>query len=224
MLQNQHWTSSSDIGLSRSENNYSPTSPLATSPTSEITTPVPVLPSTYPHQSPLPRPVRLTNPITAPMFTGKRRRDNLNTQSQSLESFFQFGGDEFQARFKRQKKRLEDWDAKGGFNIVGSQTDDEVRSKAITDLDMATMFGVVPETSLFSPNPGKRVANASPSQHISHWTQKKSKKSAPTHVSETQELATMESDMLVHLSLTVGCSKNALVRDVVDPNQPQQSL
>ena len=62
---------------------------------------------------------------------------------------------------------MEDWDAKGGFNITSGDKGSQVRSKAITDVDMATTFGVIPEGSIMLSKNGNRLVVASPSQHIS---------------------------------------------------------
>ena len=81
----------------------------------------------------------------------------------------------------------------------------------------------MPEAPIPPFKAGKRVAAASPSQHISLWNQKKKKKSTTTPtLLDVTERDNVEDDMIVHLSLAVG-SSNESVREVVDPNQPQKS-
>lgn len=63
------------------------------------------------------RNIRLDITESAALFTGKRRRDAPSSKSQSLDTYLRFGYDELQARIKRQKRRMELWDAKGGFTI-----------------------------------------------------------------------------------------------------------
>lgn len=195
----------SDTWSGRADDEYSPTSPLDTMLITEISNSSTDNLSKEHHQNESPMNIVLGLPVTASMFMGKRRRDAPKTQSQSLDSFFRYEGDEFQARFKRQKKRMEDWDAKGGFNILRDHNDMQVRSKAITDVEMATTFGVVPNDPLRPLQHGKRSAGASPTQHISLWNNKKNKSitSAPLDI---QELDSMGSENIVHLSLAVGNS------------------
>lgn len=208
--------------LGHSDEDYSPTSPLDINLSMDVSPPSTESITNH-HQNVNPRQVVLGIPVTASMFTGKRRRDAPSAQSQSFDSFFKFDGDEFQARFIRQKKKLEDWDAKGGFNVVGRHKNDRVRSKAITDIEMATAFGVELDGFIRHSKSGKRLAAASPNQHISYWNQKKNKKCSTPPMLDTPDHDTTGSDMLVHLSLAIGRSSNESVREVVDPNQPPKS-
>lgn len=167
MLQTHQLVYESDNGSGWSDDIYSPTSPLDILQHNEISDSSSENNPRHRQQPDIPRNTVLDLPVSASMFMGKRRRDAPCVKSQSLESFFRFGGDEFQARFKRQKKRMEDWDAKGGFNITCGVKGSQVRSKAITDMDMATAFGVVPEDSITTSKNSKRAAAVSPSQPIS---------------------------------------------------------
>lgn len=51
------------------------------------------------------------------MFSGKKRREAPLVRSQSMGSYFLFTSDEEQVRVERRKKRYEERDSKGGFNI-----------------------------------------------------------------------------------------------------------
>lgn len=157
------------------------------------------------------------------MFIGKRRRDAPCVKSQSVDSFFRFGGDERQVKIKRQKRRMEEWDAKGGFNILRGPNSSKVRSKTITDVEMELAFGVVPDEALAGNKGNKRRAITSASQDISKWIPKKNKTTSPIRSQEGNIPENLDDDMIIHLSLAVGNPKNAISRDVVDPNQPQNS-
>lgn len=157
------------------------------------------------------------------MFIGKRRRDAPCVKSQSVDSFFRFGGDDRQVKIKRQKRRMEEWDAKGGFNIPRGPNSSKVRSKTITDVEMELAFGVVPDEALAGNKGNKRRAITSASQDISKWIPKKNKTTSPTRSQEGNIPENLDDDMIIHLSLAVGNPKNAISRDVVDPNQPQNS-
>lgn len=99
----------------------------------------------------------------------------------------------------------------------------QIRSKAITDVDMATTFGVVPDDPIRPLSHKKCAAGASPMQLISLWNNKKNKANITTAPTDTQDLGSMSSENIVHLSLAVGNSIDINAREVVDPHQPQQS-
>ena len=202
---------------------YSPTSPLEILQVNEMSSPLVNLPYENTHVTEPPRALTTGNPVLASMFMGKRRRDDPSNQSQSLDSFFRFGNDEFEARMKRQKRRMEEWDAKGGFTIFTGEPEQQMRSKAITDVDMAMAFGVHQDTSLGGRQRGKRNAGASPQQQLSLWSQKKSKGGVTGTSHMGDDNLSENLDMAVHLSLAVGNSQEGHDRDVVDPNQPRQS-
>lgn len=120
---------------------------------------------------------------------------------------------------------MEDWDAKGGFHIHGDQKSKRMTGKTITDVGMATIFGVEPEAQLgqlAQQQRGKRPAGTSQIIPLDRWTQKKSKQvTASTNaITETVERVPSSIDKVLHLYLAVGISHDDDEREVVDHNQP----
>lgn len=70
------------------------------------------------------------------------RRGGPLDRSRSADSVFVFAGDAAQIRSKKRKKRYEEWDAKGGFNIRTGSSASSVQAKALTDVSMAMDIGV----------------------------------------------------------------------------------
>lgn len=167
----------------------------------------------------------LALPVSATMFLGKKRRDASNSKSQSLHSYFCFGGDVFQAKLKRQKRKMEECDAKGGFIIPGAPYSKRMPGKTITDVEMAMVFGFERDRQITRHLKGKRLACASPEQPIADRNQKKNKELA-IHISpsiETVEQHHTDLDEVVHLGLAMDISHANNKRDVVDPHQPPTS-
>lgn len=88
MLQVPQLVYGSDIGPGRSDEVYSPTSPLDILLHNEISDSSSEDHSTHHQQPAIPRYVELGVLVSASMFTGKRKRDALSAKSQSLDSFF----------------------------------------------------------------------------------------------------------------------------------------
>lgn len=63
---------------------------------------------------------------SASMFIGKKRSNAPSIKSQSVSNYIRFEGDEFQAKLKRHKRKMEEWDAKGGFNIQCGQQNSRI--------------------------------------------------------------------------------------------------
>lgn len=88
------------------------------------------------------REIVLGLPCQAMDFEGKRRHEAIIDRCHSMESFFIFAGNQKSIRRKRRKKRYEEWDAKGGFNMQISTGKHRVISNALTDMSMASDMGV----------------------------------------------------------------------------------
>lgn len=123
-MQEQQNINGEDIIEGRQEDRYSPTSPLDIQQLTDALDALSENNLEVRQQIANERSLVMDIPDSAPMFAGKRRRDAPCSKSQSLETFFRFEGDEFQARFKRRKKRMEEWDANGGgFHSKRSECD-----------------------------------------------------------------------------------------------------
>ena len=225
---------------------YSPTSPLDFIPlTDDRGSPSETNTQRSYHEGTM-RTLSLELPDSVAMFTGKRRRDASYYKSQSLDSYLRLGDDDFQARSKRKKRRMEEWDAKGGFTIPRGPNDTPMRSKAITDEEMALTFGVTPDGNLLAHKGNKRMAGSSPQQRISKWFNKKIKdiSTKPCTPGSSQHLIEAVADvtqapappqnttmidehvvqeMAIQLSLAFGQQQGSNAREVVDPYQPPKS-
>lgn len=76
------------------------------------------------------------------MFTSKHTRDGNLNHSRSADNIFMLTGTKNQFCVKKRKKRYEDWDAKGGFNMRTNLVVDDTQSKALTNISMAHDMGV----------------------------------------------------------------------------------
>ncbi|KMT12052.1 hypothetical protein BVRB_5g100110 [Beta vulgaris subsp. vulgaris] len=121
------------------------------------------------------RAVVLALPATPAKFSTKTSSCVKLSKATSVESFLRgsAGDGKFKA-FKR-KKRYEEWDAKGGFNIRVNVGKVRHIAKAITDLSMARTLGVEPGVSVTSTICKKRAATTSPLDPSGDWNLKRNK-------------------------------------------------
>lgn len=160
-----------------------------------------------------------TTPSSA--FQGKSRRDPVIGRAQSLASLFLSGTDVAQTLLVRKRRRLEDWDAKGGFNLWHRDKKRAFSSKAISDADMANLLGVEVEDCITSRAPQKRAARASPPVSAERWSPKRSKltieEPSPSIavLRPTAATAAIASTPLLHSK-----NSNNGSRAVVGPDQP----
>lgn len=116
MLQATHQEQEHNQGSDDYEEMYSPTSPLDLL---HINNESGSLPDNLIGNSPpdaQEQQIVLALPVITSMFMGKQRRDTPYSKSHSLNSYFRFGGDEFEARLKRQKRKNGRLGCKGGFS------------------------------------------------------------------------------------------------------------
>lgn len=124
------------------------------------------------------------------MFSGKTLRDGILDRSRSADSVFIFAGDESQARCKKRKKRYEEWDAKGGFDIRISSSASSFQAKALTDVSMAMDMGVEATVLGWVIEKKKCSAATSPSDLKGDWSLKRSKTVSPLTLDENMAEAT----------------------------------
>lgn len=132
---------------SPSDEDYSPTSPLLYPLTDSD---VDMDYNTENEASSYDNQIVLGLPCTPAFLGGKRRRDGSPVRAYSAESFFIFSGTEDQIKQKKRKKKYEEWDAKGGFNILVPATAKNSSAKIITYLSMARELGVKPGPQIMS--------------------------------------------------------------------------
>lgn len=157
-------------------------------------------------------------------FPGKRRRDWLHDRSQSVSSYLGPTTDVIMDRDARQKRRLDEWDSKGGFTISGRQNGPLFNAKALTDVSMARKLGVNADVTTFVASPKKRAATTSPLCSTAIWSLKRSRGSP-------EDLIAVQDDASSHLTHTPmetqgteGGLENTQVHtagsgDVTDPDQ-----
>lgn len=167
---------------STSADNYSPTTPLdITFTTSEEDDFQVDLGSQVNGEEITPqRAIVLALPISSATFSAKTRRSGQPRRPMSVDSALRFSTDDDQTKSFKRKKRYEEWDAKGGFNIrIEGETDGNI-AKAITDVSMARVRGVEPGTTITSRVLKKRPATTSPMDPTGDRSLKRNK-SASSH-------------------------------------------
>ncbi|KMT00240.1 hypothetical protein BVRB_1g016020 [Beta vulgaris subsp. vulgaris] len=155
---------------------YSPTTPLDLcdlpsdrSPTDRSQ----ALSAHTPILSPMVRAPQILGLHAGRQFPGKRRWDCQHNQPQSVSSYLGPMLDVTHARKARQKRRLEEWDSKGGFTIWGKKPGVLFHAKSLTDVSMVRNFGVGADVTTFVPSPKKRAATTSPLCSTSPWSLKR---------------------------------------------------
>lgn len=162
------------------------------------------------------------------LFSAKTRREGQVHRANSVDSSLRPRADGAEIRCFKRKKRYEEWDAKGGFNITRGEGTGRPAAKAITDLSMAQVLGVEPDASITSRLLKKRPATTSPMEPTGDWNLKRNKSETSQggwiieHEASMEDTQAMDED---DLDFTGGfghrCgSKNS---GAVDPKQPSQS-
>lgn len=150
--------------LSTSEDNYSPTTPLEITFTSSEEDDFQVDFGSQlsgveisPH-----REIVLALPVPPAPFSTKTRQHGHPRRPMSMDSSLRMSVVGNQAKCFKRKKRYENWDAKGGFNIRITGAKGGPIAKAITDVTMDRDLGVEPGTSITSRLLKKRPTTTSP--------------------------------------------------------------
>lgn len=132
--------------------------------------------------------VVLALPYTPSFFCGKRRRDAPLFRSQSLSSFLGADVAEYNVRKKKKTRQLEEWDARGGFNLWPLNNTTTRMSKCITDISMARHMGVELGSEITSRLPKKRPAIISIADPNESWSLKRNKvEGAPPTATRTDQ-------------------------------------
>ena len=151
---------------------YSPTSPFhlsqlglssSTSPTHSIE-----------EASPQPQFV-LTLPVQACVFGENKRNDRILERSFSHDFILSPDKDALRACVKRRRRQLDNWEAKGGFNVWLKGKSANFSAKAITDPDLAKELGFEPGEIITSKFMHKRPAGVSPELGLQDWFVKKTR-------------------------------------------------
>ena len=129
-----------------------------------------------------------------------------------------------QARITKKKRRLEEWDAKGGFTLwrKGSSL---FSAKAITDLSMAKLVGVEVDDGVMSKLHKKRSVTTGPPSPTATWSLKRIKCSPPEPVTTGDTVAvTRDCDTPMANNDTAEAGQLSVLpadvsRDVTDPDQ-----
>lgn len=167
--------------------------------------------------------LRLGLQCTSAMFPGKRRRNGDHARAQSANSFFMFIGNENQVRKKKRQKRYEEWDAKGGFIMRRNPSSDSFFAKTITDVSMAQVLEVEPESMGSDKGNRKQIARTSPLDSTGTWTLKRSRSNS-SHSPRTSQIGDTEREgMEFHFSLVVSIADDSTEGEVVGPNQPPRA-
>ena len=203
------------LGHDHADDIYSPTSPLHITFTSSDSEEVNNYEIADLQQQ---REVVLGLPVHYSTFGNKRRREEIIDRSHSMESFFIFAGTNDIIKRKCRKKRYEEWDAKGGFNVCVPAGSKRIISKAVTDTSMAADMGVEPDFQM-RDDKKKRNAATSPMDPTGEWSLKSSKPSSVSLQAEEQfmECETSNNDPTPTLDMTDTIMDTS--REVTGPNQ-----
>lgn len=142
----------------------------------------------------------------------------------SLGSFFLNGGPLKQDLTKRKKWHLEDWDHKRAFNLWNNEEARNLKSKALSDTEMADNMGVIPWEDIMARLKKKRGAAYSAVPWSGSWATKRSK-SRDMDTGQTSEIRSrseneeMDFHFSLHLSLTDGFD-----RIVANPDQSSSEI
>lgn len=151
-------------------------------------------------------------------FAGMKRHFGPLTRSSSLDAFEDPVVDSSSPRKRGKWQRIEQWEAKGGFNIASPFASAGFRAKALTDLSMAQTMGVEPGEEIMSHISKKRSAATSALLPAGKWIFKRIRGNREA----SKQHNTDDDNMDVRFSLMVKVSEEA-TRVVIDPDQSPTS-
>ena len=129
----------------------------------------------------------------------------------------------------KRKKRYEEWDAKGGFNVKWYGEIGISVAKTMSDVSMARALGVEPGSPITSKLLKKRSATTSPMDITGGWNWKRTKSSSPSHLAGPAAEAQVEGQQAMdedskELLVEYGQKETSVNRGTIDPNQPPTSV
>lgn len=198
---------------------YSPSSPLdlsqlANSDSDPITSP---METQSEHNT-----IVLALPCQSSLFIAKKHWDFPLGRSQSNESWLLPDADVFQARHKRRRRWLEEWEAKGAFIIWSPGHLGQFTSKAVTDTSLAHDLGVEPGESITSKIRNKHPSIVSPEVATKDWLWKRNKSNnnedLPLYAATDHNVTTGMAQ--THWGTTSTTGEPSDMEDVADPQQP----
>lgn len=92
-----------------------------------------------------------------------------------MNTYLPYEEDLSQYKARKKKRRIEAWDAKGGFTIWDSTAPSDYKAKAITDVSLAQALGVEVGPEITSCRDKKRTARCSPQSDGAEWITKRNK-------------------------------------------------